>query len=31
VRDGLTAMKAKMLAEADRIRADRLKNGLENR
>ena len=31
VRDGLTAMKAKMLAEADRIRASRLKNGLENR
>ena len=31
VRGGLTAMKAKMLAEADRIRADRLKNGLENR
>ena len=31
VRDGLTAMKAKMLAEADRIRANRQKNGLENR
>ena len=31
VRDGLTAMKTKMLAEADRIKADRVKNGLENR
>lgn len=31
VRNGLTAMKTKMLSEADRIRADRLKNGLENR
>jgi hypothetical protein len=31
VRNGLTAMKTKMLAEADRIRADRVKNGLENR
>jgi hypothetical protein len=31
VRNGLTAMKTKMLGEADRIRADRLKNGLENR
>ena len=29
--DGLTAMKTKMLAEADRIKADRVKNGLENR
>jgi hypothetical protein len=31
VLDGLTAMKAKMLAEADRIRASRTKTGLENR
>jgi hypothetical protein len=31
VRNGLTAMKTKMLGEADRIRTDRLKNGLENR
>jgi hypothetical protein len=31
VRDGLTAMKTKMLAETDRIKADRTKNGLENR
>jgi len=31
VRDGLSSMKAKMLAEADPIRAQRLKNGLENR
>jgi hypothetical protein len=31
VRDGLIAMKAKMLSEADRIRAQRQKNGLENR
>jgi hypothetical protein len=31
VRNGLTAMKTKMLAEADRIKADRVKNGLENR
>ena len=31
VRDGLTAMKAKMLSEAVRIRANRQKNGLENR
>ncbi len=31
VRGGLAAMKTKMLAEADRIRAERVKNGLENR
>jgi hypothetical protein len=31
VRDGLTAMKTKMLADADRIRASRTKTGLENR
>jgi hypothetical protein len=31
VRNGLTAMKTKMLAETDRIKADRVKNGLENR
>ncbi len=31
VRNGLTAMKTKMLAETDRIKADRTKNGLENR
>ncbi len=31
VRDGLIAMKTKMLAEADRIKASRTKNGLENR
>jgi hypothetical protein len=31
VRNGLTAMKTKMLAEAERIKADRVKNGLENR
>ena len=31
VRDGLVAMKTDMLAQADSIRAKRLKNGLENR
>lgn len=31
VRKGLAAMKEKMLVEADRIRAQREKNGLENR
>jgi hypothetical protein len=31
VRKGLVAMKAKMLSEADRIHAQREKNGLENR
>ena len=31
VRKGLAAMKAKMLSEADRIHAQREKNGLENR
>ena len=31
VRNGLTAMKTKMLAETDRIKADRVKNGLDNR
>jgi len=31
VRGGLAGMKAKMLAAADAIRAQRLKNGLENR
>ena len=31
VRNGLTVMKTKMLTEADRIKADRVKNGLENR
>ncbi len=31
VRGGLAGMKAKMLATADAIRAQRLKNGLENR
>jgi len=31
VRNGLIAMKAKMLSEADRIRAQRVKNGLDNR
>jgi hypothetical protein len=31
VRDGLVAMKTKMLADADRIKGDRAKKGLENR
>jgi hypothetical protein len=31
VRDGLAAMRAQMLPDADKIRATRLSNGLENR